>query len=85
MTNFQYVLNRVYKIEYDILIILLLLLIPSWALAIVLRDCRRIRGLNSLPPGELQELLYARRFELLGPLNTSPRKGGKWLQQAINK
>lgn len=37
----------------------------------------RIRGLNSLPPGELQELLYARRFELLGPLNTSPRKGGK--------
>jgi len=37
----------------------------------------RIRGLNSLPSDELQELLYSRRFELLGPLNTSPRRGGK--------
>jgi len=37
----------------------------------VLNFLERIRGLHALPPEELQNLLFERRFELLGSLNSS--------------
>lgn len=40
----------------------------------VLNFLQRIQGLHSLPPDELQKVLYSRRFELLG-LNTSDTAG----------
>lgn len=43
----------------------------------VLDFLKRIRGLNSLPPKELEQLLYTRRFELLGLLNSSDTAAGK--------